>query len=280
MVYLKNALLFLAAVTMLAATVTAGPVTLLEPFSATVSQGGQVFLGKVGPGQTFYVTISANTINSTGKAFPYGWNKMVATDVPPGWIVENSSLNGAVLSIKIDPSPNAQNGTYSFNLTAINLGNYSHLGAVEFQALINVTPNVFNLQITPTNVSTGPGQPASIYVTINNTGVSDSPFVIRMYGLPAFNITKPVIALHHTTETFSYPIYENEPGVYHAQLNVTSGSSPLVYKKSNVTLSIQLSLLNDYRAIGQGAIAFPVIYQPVYAVMYIIGQILSMAGIN
>jgi hypothetical protein len=277
---LRNALVFLAAFALLASTVAASTVTVLEPFNATVTQGGSVLLGKVGPGQTFYVTISSNTTNSTGTVFSRGWNKLVATGVPQGWIVENSSLNGADLSIKIDPSPNAQNGTYTFNLTAINLGNYSHLGAVEFQALINVTPDVFSLQISPTNISTGPGQPASIYVTINNTGVSDSPFVINMQGLPAWNSSQSVIALHHTTETFTYQVYENEPGTYRAQLNVTSGSSPLVYRRSNVTLVIQASLLNDYRAVGQGAIVFPVIYQPVYAVMYLISRLLALAGVN
>jgi hypothetical protein len=277
---LRNTLLFMAAFALMVSTAAASSVTILEPFNATVTQGGSVLLGKVGPGQTFYITISATTTNATGVTFSRGWNKLVATGVPQGWIVENSSLNGADLSVKIDPSPNAQNGTYTFNLTAINLGNYSHLGAVQFQALINVTPDVFNLQISPTNISTGPGQPASIYVTINNTGVSDSPFMIAMAGLPAWNATRPVIALHHTTETFAYPVYENEPGTYRAQLNVSSGSSPLVYKRSNVTLVIQESLINDYRAVGQGAVAFPIIYQPVYAVMYLISKLLALAGIR
>ncbi len=222
---MRNALLFLAAFALIISTAAASSVTILEPFNATVTQGGSVLLGKVGPGQTFYITISANTTNAIGASFSRGWNKLVATSVPQGWIVENSSLNGADLSVKIDPSPHAQTGTYAFNLTAINLGNYSRLGAVQFQALINITPNVFNLQITPTSISTGPGQPASIYVTINNTGVSDSPFIITMVGLPAWNVTQPVIALHHTTETFVYPVYENEPGTYKAQLNVSSGQA-------------------------------------------------------
>jgi hypothetical protein len=270
----------MAAFALLVSMAAASSVTILEPFNASVTQGGSILLGKVGPGQTFYVTISANTMNASGVTFSRGWNKLVATGMPQGWIVQNSSLNGADLSVKIDPSPNAHNGTYAFNLTAINIGNYSHLGTVRFQALINVTPDVFNLQITPTNISTGPGQPASIYVTINNTGVSDNPFIITMVGLPAWNATQPVIALHHTTETFTYPVYEDEPGIYRAQINVSSGSSPLVYKRGNVTLAIQASLFNDYRAVGRGAIAFPIIYQPVYAVMYLLSKLLVLAGIN
>ncbi len=275
-----RAVLLLLAVVMLAGYASASYVTVLEPINATLYQGGSVLLGKDGPGQTFYITISAATKNSTGALFENGWNQLVATGVPQGWIVQNSSLNDQQLSVKIDPSPNAQTGMYTFNLTAINTANYSHLGALAFTAIIDITPDVFVLQVAPTNVSTGPGQPASIFVTINNTGVSDSPFIITMQGLPAWNTTKPVIALHHTSETFTYPVYEYEPGVYHAVLNVTSGSSPLVYKRSGVNLTVQETLINDFKAVGQGAIGFPIIYQPVYALMYIISKLLGLIGIN
>ncbi len=273
-------LIFFGFLALIVSSAGATYVSVIEPYNVTIQQNGSVLLGKVGPGQTFYITISAATTNATGAVFSRGWNKLVATGVPQGWIVQNSSLNGADLSLKVDPSPNAQNGTYSFNLTAINTGNYSKLGSLSFTALINVTPDVFVLQVSPVNVSTGPGQPVPLYITINNTGVSDNPFVITMTGLPAWNATETVIALHHTTGVFTYPIYEGSPGVYKAQINVSSGSSPLVYKKGNVTLTIQASLLNDFNAVGQGAIGFPVILQPVYAVMYLIGRALhDLAGV-
>ena len=41
-------------------------VNITEPFNATVQQNGSIYLGKVGPGQTFYVTISAATTNVSG----------------------------------------------------------------------------------------------------------------------------------------------------------------------------------------------------------------------
>jgi hypothetical protein len=276
---LTRHLVFLAAFALIIGTAGASYVSVTEPFNATLHNGGSMMLGKVGPGQTFYITISSTTTNSTGAVFDRGWNKLVAMNVPQGWIVENSSLNEPELSVKITPGPNAANGTYMFTMTAINTGNYSGLGTLMFSAVINVTPDVFKLGVSPTDVNTGPGQPATIYVTINNTGVSDSPFVINLQGLPAWNITKSVIALHNTTEVFAYPVYENEPGIYHALLNVTTGSSPLVYKRSNITLSIQASLLNDYKAIGQGAVTFPIIYQPVYDIMYLVSKVLGRLGV-
>ncbi|MDE1870942.1 MAG: hypothetical protein KGI06_01755 [Candidatus Micrarchaeota archaeon] len=245
-------------------------VNMTEPYVTTVNQNGSVYLGSVGPGETFYVTISAQTTNNTGGVFPIGWDELSASALPAGWIAQNSPLYTPSPSVKIAVSPQAQNGTYKFNITAINLGNYSKLGSLKFTAYVNVTPDVFKLGVTPTAITVGPGNPADIYVTINNTGVSDSPFNITVYGLPAWNKSITVIALHHTEGRFVYPVYENEPGQYRIRLYVSSIASSLVYKQSNITLTTKASIASDYDAIGRGVLAFPITYAPVYAVMYII----------
>lgn len=248
----------------------AGTVSVIEPFNTSVGNGQAIMLGKVGPGQTFYVNISASTTNAAGVLFTNGWNQLVVTHLPPGWVAANSSLYNQELSVKITTASSAPSGPYNFSLTAVNIGNYSKLGNVTFNASINVTPNVFILSVSPTSVSTGPGQPVPVHVTINNTGVSDSPFLITVDGLPGWNITKEVIALHHTTENFTYPIYADEPGAYQAAFNVSSVSSPLVYKRIGVTLNIQASVPGDYEAVGQGSVISSIIYEPVYAIMYLI----------
>jgi hypothetical protein len=257
----------------LAAVAGATYVNMTEPYTATIQQNSSIYLGKVGPGQTFYVTISAATVNSTGAPVNIGWDELVASSLPNGWITANSPLYAAYPSIKITVSPSAATGTYAFNLTALNLGNYSKLGDVKIKAYVNVTPDVFQLGVSPSSLSEGPGVPAEVYVTINNTGVSDSPFNITVHGLPAWNYSKTVIALHHTTGRFAYPIFENEPGVYHVQLYVSSISSQLIYKQSNITLTTKATIGSDYSALGQGAPVFPIIYAPAYSVMYIISLI-------
>ncbi|MGI0100873.1 MAG: hypothetical protein ACREBH_04125 [Candidatus Micrarchaeaceae archaeon] len=244
-------------------------VNVTEPYNATVQQNGSIYLGKVGPGQPFYVTISPETTNSTGALFTIGWDELVASSLPSGWITENSPLY-TTPSVKIAVSPSAANGTYDFNLTAINIGNYSKLGSLRFKAYVNVTPDVFKLDVMPSYINAGPGVPVEIYVDINNTGVSDSPFNITVHNLPAWNRSTTVIALHHTQDKFTYPVYEDEPGQYHIQLYVSSMASPLLYKQSNITLTVKASIPNDYAALGQGALAFPIIYAPSYAVMYLI----------
>lgn len=272
---MERGLIFVGAFTIIALTAlaSAANVNIVEPYNATLQNNGTIYLGKVGPGQTFFVTISAATQNQTGALLPLGWNQFVASGLPQGWLAANSSLYNQQLSTKITVASNAKNGTYAFNLTAVNVGNYSKLGSVRFRAYVNVTPNVFQLKVSPSSISTGPGQPESIYVTINNTGVSDSPFVINIHNLPAWNGSETVIAQHHTTQSFIYPVYENEPGVYATQLYVSSLASPLVFRQGNVTINIQASLDNDYTALGQGVLGFPTVYEPAYAVMYLISLI-------
>lgn len=245
-------------------------VSVVEPFNTTINASNStVYLGKVGPGQTFYVTISAATTYN-GVNYPIGWDELLVSKLPSGWLAQNSSLYTTQISAKITVAPNAANGTYPITISAVNVGNYSKLGAIDFRAVVNVTPDVFKLSVHPTNISTGPGQPAEIFVSINNTGVSDSPFQITIHNLPAWNRTDTVIALHHTSQEFVYPVYVNEPGSYRTTLYVSAFSSPLVYKQGNVTIVTKASVPNDYAALGQGAPVFPIIYEPAYAVMYLI----------
>ena len=244
-----------------------------EPFNTTVYNNGTIYLGKVGPGQTFFVTISSSAVNSSGTTINIGWNELLASAVPSGWVVQNSSTYTSNLSVLIKPGASTANGLYNFKMSAINLGNYSKLGVVNFTAQVNVTPDVFKLDVQPLQVSAAPGEPAYIYVTINNTGVSDNPFTISSAGLPGWNTTETVFALHTTSKRFVYPVYENTPGVYTANVTVSSSSSPLVRKEIPVSLVVKRSLLNDYSAFGQGEMVFPVLNAPAYAVMYLISLI-------
>jgi len=245
----------------------------VEPFNATLHNGGSIYLGSDGPGQPFFINALANTTNSTGVLIYKGWNFMNVSGEPYGWVVENSSKYLYTMSVELTPSPNTKPGIYAFNVTAVNVGNYSKLGAARFTAYVNITPNVFKLSVSPSHIDSGPGQPKSVYITINNTGVSDSPFEISIKGLPAFNRSVEVIALHHTSREFAYQVFENEPGSYRATMYVDSVDSPLVHKEANITLDVKASIQNDYNALGYGNNAFPIVYEPAYAVMYFINFI-------
>lgn len=262
-------ILFISLLTVSGATY----VNMLEPYNVTIHNGSTVYLGKVGPGQTFYVSINASSTTNTGNYIKLGWNKFVVKKTPPGWIVENSPLNTEFLPILIKPSPNTSVGRYELTLEAINIGNYSGLRSLTFNGYITVTPDVFVLNVSPKKIISSPGTPSKIFITINNTGVSDNPFLISMTGLPAWNSSKTVIALHRTSGKFVYTVHENIPGIYHTKLHVTSISSNLVSKDINVTVVEKRGIINDYSAIGKGSITFPIIYEPAYVVMYLISLI-------
>ena len=251
-------------------------VQISSPYNATIYNGGSIYLGKVGPGQTFYVDVIANTTNSNGTLVEQGWGRLVATGLPAGWVAKNSGLYTNPLVIEVKPAADAANGTYSFNVTAQNLiGNSSGISPVTFTAYVNVTPNVFNLSVSPSSITEVTGEQSNVYVTINNTGVSDNPFEISITGIPGVKIQDLVIALHHTSKRFVYPIAVDTPGVYHANINVQSTSSPSVNKTTQIKLVAQANLLSDYSAIGKGAVVFPIIYEPANAVMYLISRLIK-----
>lgn len=271
LLYIVPALLLLS----MAALASASYINIVEPYNATLYTNGTIYLGKVGPGQPFYITAVSAAVNSSGVSIERGWNQMYALGLPAGWVVSNSSIYSQYLSVEITPYANATNGTYRFTIVAENFANYSKLGNVTFTAYVNVTPNVFTLNVSPTNTTAGPGQPVDVTVLINNTGVSDAPFLISAKGLPSSYSTQEVIALHKTARAFVYPIYEDEPGTYTASIYVSSVASALVHKEADVSLLVQASVPNDYAAIGSGVVAFPIIYEPAYAVMYFIRLIAS-----
>lgn len=222
------------------------------PVSATLYNNGNIYLGKVGPGESFYVLANSSTINSTGSPVsPIGWDTLTALNLPSGWSAQASPLYESPMKMKITVAPNAPDGSYTFLVRAVNVQNYSGIGNLTFTARINVTTDVFKLQVSPLQVSSGIGQPTDLGVVINNTGISDDPFLITARGLPAWNFTDSVISLHAHSTLFMYPIFANEPGIYTFNLTVASSTSPLIVQSYPVSFYVNASLYNDYKAIGR-----------------------------
>ncbi len=265
-----------SALLLLSTAANATYLSVIGPVSANLTQNQSVYLGKVGPGQSFYVLANATTTNSSGtKVINIGWDRLYASGLPQGWSMQASPLYENPMKMKVTVSPNAPYGQYKLTLQAENVGNYSKLGNLTFYAYVNVTPDVFKLNVNPTYISTGTGQPANLYINISNTGISDDPFIINAYGLPAWNVSYQVISLHGTSKTFIYPVFIDEPGSYNFNLTVSSSSSGLISQSYGITLVSQASLLNDYSAIGQGVVLSPIIYGPVYSVMLLIDYVYS-----
>ena len=53
------------------------------------------------------------------------------------------------MKMKITVAPSTLPGTYKMTIKAVNIGNYSKLGNLTFDAYINVTNDVFSFVVTP-----------------------------------------------------------------------------------------------------------------------------------
>ncbi len=268
-------LLFIAS--LVAGVANATYLSVQGPVSNTLHNGGSIYLGKVAPGESFYVMAGSGTTNATGTYTYPGWDKLEAVSHPAGWSTQPSPLYENPMKMKVTVSPNAPIGIYNLTLRAVNVGNYSKLGNLTFIAYVNVTPDVFSTTIGPTQLSAGPGQPTNVRISINNTGISDDPFVITAHGLPAWNVSDIVIAQHAAVTDFTYPVYVDEPGRYSFNITVASTTSNEVSSTYPMMLKVNSNLLNDYSAIGQGVIISPVILEPAYAFMLLLSYLYNIA---
>ena len=254
-------------------------VSVQGPVNANLTNNGFVYLGKVGPGESFYVLASATTTNASGAVVNIGWDRLEAVNLPSGWSMQASPLYENPMKLKVSVPYNIS-GTYNLTIRAVNVGNYSRLGNLTFTAQVDVTNNVFNVSVSPRNISAGVGQPVDINVKIVNIGIADEPFNISAQGLPAWNFSDDVIALHSRTSSFIYPVYVNEPGIYPFNLTITSATGHLVQNEYPISFSVVASLYNDYSAIGNGVVLSPVIFEPVYAIDYLLSYLMGNGNSN
>src|SRR5271157_3710116 len=121
-------------------------------------------IGIAGPGQTVSIVADRVTIGPDEKIHDPGWDQLVITDLPPGWSTEASPLYETPMEAKIKIAPNATDGAYTFSATAVNYGNITGLGNLTVQISLNVSKDVFTIDITPDTVETGVGEPAIYYI--------------------------------------------------------------------------------------------------------------------
>lgn len=153
----------LALITLLLPTVGATYLQVEGPISSgQLPNNASIYLGKVGPGESFYVLASATTTNQSGAVVNIGWDRLEAVNLPgSAWQQEPSLLYADPMKLKITVPSYASNGTYEFGIRAVNVGNYSKLGNLTINAYVNVTPDVFTSSVTPTEIVAGVGSPST-----------------------------------------------------------------------------------------------------------------------
>jgi hypothetical protein len=241
-------------------------------------QDGTIRLGSAGPGQTVVLVFDRG---SDGGLCPdnfcqLGWDTVVPVNVPSDWEVEASPLQENPMKVKILVSPYAPDGEYNLTLAAVDEGNYDGLGNLTFNAIVTVTRDVFNISVDPTRVESGVGQPAVYYVKIVNTGVASDPFEIKVRegDIPAWRFRKDVLVNYGSERVVPYEVVLDEEDVRTFRLEVSSLSSPAIKKEISLVIDSKSNIVNDWKATTHGLIIFPILLEPAYAVMGLIGSLL------
>lgn len=290
----KKVFLALVLACLFAGALSSVYVKVLEPIQATVSPDQTIVLGNAGPGQTIVLLVDRGTEGNpidprcADNYCTTGWDRVVPIEntVPVGWEVEPSLLLESPMRVKVKISPFASDGEYNLSFAAVDEGNYDALENVTFHAVVTVTRDVFSIDVWPKNVQTGVGQPAIYYVNITNTGVASDPFEIRVRegSLPApsfifkreggWNFRKQVLVNYQSTRVVPYEVVLDEEATRDFTLEVYSVASPTIRQDVTLTIKANSDILNDWRATTHGLMIFPILLEPAYAIMGIIGNLI------
>lgn len=269
---MRIATLFLS---LLVLTLSICAVDIKSPIQQSVSGGEIIDVGKIGPGQTLAVQIEplATTGGILGKGGNY--DKAVFTNIPAKWKSEESKLYQNPLQVTITADENATPGVYYANITVIDEQGGEGLGNVTFSIKITITWDVMNFKVSPASKFAGPGQPAQYQITIINYGVASDVFQISAEGIKKWEFTKSVFLPPKSSRTIIYEISSEEEEVYNAKLSAVSLSSKNINAEQNVTLVVKSDLWGDMKATNHGAILFPIVETPVYALTGLLAGVIK-----
>jgi hypothetical protein len=235
-------------------------------------------IGVAGPGQTVYIVAERATIGPDNQIHDPGWDRLAITNVPPGWTSEDSPWYETPMKAKIRIAPNATDGVYSFKAVAIDENNMKGLGNLTIDVNITVSKDVFIIDVTPTDVEAGVGEPAIYYIDIENKGAASDTFSITSSGLAAWRFREDVLVPHSiqmlpAQKTIPYELVSNEETETDIYLNVTSLSSDQISKELRVKLMARPSLVSDYKATDHGLLVFPLIENPIYSLIAFLSKL-------
>jgi len=251
----------------------AATLSVLRPVYFEASDGSELGLGAVGPGQT--LSVEADALVTSGGKFGIGgrWDRLEIVEVPMGWSADDSLLYEQPLKARVKVARDAKDGEYMVLVRAVDIEGKEELGEVNLRLRVNVTMDVFGMKVSPARRETGAAQPASYMVTIDNMGVASDAFEISAGGLPVWNFRKTVFVPYGQSRTVPYEVASGEEGEYDVKIKVKSISSDLLSGEQNVHLGVSTSLWSDYRATNNGLLLFPIFEQAAYSVMGLISNL-------
>lgn len=247
-------------------------VPMLEPFAQEVSNGDNIYLGEIGPGQT--ISMSFNGRPTTGGMYGIGGTYDLAnvTELPEGWTAKPSDWAGIPLQVKITAAKDAPEGEYAAKVNIEDVENEA-LQNVSFTVKLNITHNVLDASLDSDKKETLSGQPASFYITISNKANTGDVFTVSSSNVPKWAFKKFVYVPAKSSKTIQYEVMSSEEARYSPSIRVISESSAMINKTLNASVSVQPSLTADYKATNNGMIFFPAMSGIIYSLAGLISNL-------
>lgn len=256
-------------------------VEMLEPVNKEIVPGEEIFLGTIGPGQT--LQLNMNPWIYEGEEYVAHYDLAVAEDLPDGWKSTDSKLYGDPLQVTISASEKESEGMYEVKVIIIDakkvngtvLTNESAEGVhdVEFKGIIQVQHEIMDVNIEPKEIVTGANQPSKYYITITNKGSASDVFKISSNNIPKWTFEKLVYIPPKSSKTVIYEIVESEEEIFHPIITVVSTSSSIIEKEEELTFTVQSDLFSDFKAVNNGISIFPILEEPIFALMGLLSNL-------
>ncbi len=258
------------ALIILASLIYAIPV--LEPFQKDVSNGEDVYLGEIGPGQT--IAISIDGIAKSGGMFGTGgvYDNATVGELPQGWSFTGSDWDGIPLQVKITADKNANEGMYKARIDVLD-AQPEGLANVSFYVSMNITHDVLDASLDGNSKETMSGQPARFYINITNKANTGDAFVVSSSNVRDWAFKKYVYIPAKSSKTVYYEVAAAEEARYYPVITVVSQSSAMINKTMNASVSINPSLIADYKATNNGMLFFPAMSGIIYALAGLVSNL-------
>lgn len=257
------------------------PLKMVAPLQKTVGQGDIISIGTIGPGQTIEVQISPYV--TEGGIYGEGgtYDLAYVSAKPDGWSSESSKLYGTELQplqVKITADESAPEGLYNVDITVEDENNGEELGNITFTVMVKITWDVLDVDVKPSAVLVGPGQPAQFMITVMNQGSASDTYTVSATGARQWEFLKSIYIPAKSSRTVRYELTAHEEESYSPTIKVVSASSPNIHSEENVSLTVRSDLIGDYKATNNGVLLFPIFEAPVYSFSGLIAALLGSLG--
>ena len=254
----------------LAGTVLAANAELIEPFVTNVANGGVINLGTIGPGQTIDIVVNGIAIGERGEG---RWQILRVVNLPPGWQGFDSKELATRMKAGLKAANNANEGEYKIGFRLEEDPNHQMgLGSVDFQVALTVSRNVVSATFPKQMVDTGVGQPARYSIIIKSKSAANDIFEISAENVSSWEYRKAVHVPAGGTVTTFYEIVANEEKEYNPVIVIKSQSSDDIKISQVLKLAVKSDVVGDIKATKNGVLIFPIVLEPLYSLLGIIGS--------